>query len=43
MSVARTRQRKSESCLYFTDRAGDRVWRLPPKMTTDSARPEPVR
>jgi hypothetical protein len=33
----------SESCLYFTDKTGDRVWRLPPKMTADVARPEPVR
>ena len=30
----------SESGLYFTNRGGDHVWRLPPKMTSDSAKPE---
>ncbi len=33
----------SESCLYFTDREGTHVWRLPPVMTQDFARPEIVR
>jgi len=33
----------SESHLYFTNQAGDCVWRLPPIMTEDFARPEPVR
>ena len=36
-----TRQ-PSPSCLYFTNRSGDKVWRLPPKMTTDWAAPEAV-
>ncbi|HVJ87399.1 MAG TPA: BNR-4 repeat-containing protein [Caulifigura sp.] len=30
----------SESRIYFTNRAGDHVWRLPPVMTTESAKPE---
>ena len=30
----------SESNLYFTDRAGSRVWRLPGKMTADLESPE---
>lgn len=30
----------SESHLYFTNRAGDTVWRLPYTMTGDTARPE---
>ncbi len=30
----------SESCLYFTNQHGDHVWRLPPTMTADSAKPE---
>ncbi len=30
----------SASALYFTNRAGDRVWRLPQRMTKDAARPE---
>ncbi|MEK7406205.1 MAG: BNR-4 repeat-containing protein [Acidobacteriota bacterium] len=30
----------SESHLYFTDKAGAHVWRLPPVMTEDFARPE---
>jgi hypothetical protein len=34
-----TRQ-PSDSCLYFTNRTGDTVWRLPTRMTTDFARPE---
>ena len=33
----------SESCLYFTNREGDHVWRLPPVMQGGSARPEIVR
>jgi hypothetical protein len=32
----------SESALYFTDRAGSAVWRLPTRMTGDGARPERV-
>lgn len=31
---------KSESRLYFTNREGDHVWRLPVKMTEEHARPE---
>ncbi len=31
---------KSESRLYFTNRAGDHVWRLPTAMEQDAARPE---
>ncbi len=30
----------SESHLYFTNRGGDRVWRLPPVMKEDFARPD---
>ena len=30
----------SESCLYFTNREGDHVWRLPPMMPGDFAKPE---
>ena len=30
----------SESYLYFTNRRGDHVWRLPPSMTADSVVPE---
>ncbi|HXG11121.1 MAG TPA: BNR-4 repeat-containing protein [Gemmataceae bacterium] len=30
----------SESCLYFTNKTGDHVWRLPPVMTDDFAQPE---
>ncbi len=30
----------SESHLYFTNRSGDHVWRLPSRMTTEFARPE---
>lgn len=30
----------SESCLYFTNRNGDHVWRLPTSMSADFARPE---
>jgi len=33
----------SESQLYFTDKEGTHVWRLPPVMTEDSARPEIMR
>ena len=33
----------SESRLYFTNQTGDHVWRLPPAMTADFARPELVR
>ncbi len=36
-------KKPSESYLYFTNRAGDRVWRLPPTMTADTARPEVIR
>jgi len=32
----------SESRLYFTNQAGDRVWQLPVTMSGDSARPQPV-
>ena len=32
----------SESRLYFTDREGSQVWRLPEAMSGDSAPPEPV-
>ncbi len=32
----------SDSSLYFTNRAGDRVWRLPPVMSGDDQKPEPV-
>ncbi len=30
----------SESHLYFTNRTGDHVWRLPPQMTSEFAKPE---
>jgi hypothetical protein len=33
----------SPSSLYFTNRAGDRVWRLPETIEGDTARPERVR
>ena len=33
-------RKPSESRLYFTDREGDHVWRLPPKMTGETAKPE---
>jgi hypothetical protein len=33
----------SESRLYFCDQSGERVWRLPPSMDEEFARPEPVR
>lgn len=33
----------SESRLYFTDREGSRIWRLPATMTEDFATPEAVR
>lgn len=32
----------SVSHLYFTNKEGTGVWRLPPKMTTDFAKPEPI-
>jgi hypothetical protein len=32
----------SPSRLYFCNRAGDRVWRLPYDMSGDFAKPEPV-
>ncbi|MCX7818737.1 MAG: BNR repeat-containing protein [Kiritimatiellae bacterium] len=32
----------SESHLYFTDREGTRVWRLPPVMSGEFAEPEPM-
>ena len=35
-------RKPSECHLYFTNRDGDKVWRLPPKMTEDHARPEVV-
>ncbi|WZP00690.1 BNR-4 repeat-containing protein [Isosphaeraceae bacterium EP7] len=34
---------KSESSLYFTDREGSHVWRLPARVEGDSARPEVVK
>lgn len=34
--------RPSVSHLYFTNQAGDRVWRLPPTLTADRAAPELV-
>ena len=34
---------RSESFLYFTNRTGDHVWRLPPVMKTDFAKPEVIR
>ncbi len=36
-------RRPSQSWLYFTDREGTAVWRLPPRMTDEFARPERVR
>jgi hypothetical protein len=33
-------RKPSESSLYFTNRAGDGVWRLPTLMTADTAKPE---
>jgi len=35
-------RKPSESCLYFTDRTGSRVWRLPPLMRAEFAEPEPA-
>jgi hypothetical protein len=35
-------RRPSESHLYFTDKAGSKVWRLPAAMTADAERPGPV-
>jgi hypothetical protein len=35
-------RKPSESYLYFTNRAGDQVWRLPPVMRAEFARPEAV-
>lgn len=35
-------KKPSESYLYFTNRACDRVWRLPAAMPGDTARPEPL-
>jgi hypothetical protein len=35
-------RRASESRLYFTNRAGDGVWRLPSAMPSDSSKPERV-
>jgi len=32
----------SSSSLYFTNRTGDKVWRLPETMTADVAKPQPV-
>lgn len=36
-------RKPSESSLYFTNRAGDGVWKLPSTMTTDTAKPELVK
>jgi hypothetical protein len=36
-------RKPSESSLYFTDKEGSQVWRLPFKMTEDFARPEAVK
>ncbi|MBN2024224.1 MAG: BNR-4 repeat-containing protein [Pirellulales bacterium] len=33
-------RKPSESRLYFTNKTGDHVWRLPPKMDSDVAKPE---
>ena len=33
-------RKPSESYLYFTDQEGSHVWRLPPKMTGEFAKPE---
>ena len=33
----------SQSSLYFCDKTGQRVWRLPRKMAGEFASPEPVR
>ncbi|MBI5393746.1 MAG: BNR-4 repeat-containing protein [Verrucomicrobia bacterium] len=33
---------KSDSCLYFTNKDGDHVWRLPTAMTGEFAKPEVV-
>jgi hypothetical protein len=30
----------SESCLYFANRSGEAVWRLPVSMASDAAEPE---
>ncbi len=35
-------RRPSESRLYFTDKTGSNVWRLPFRMSTDFARPEKI-
>jgi sugar lactone lactonase YvrE len=32
----------SVSYLYFTDRNGSAVWRLPPRMSSDFAKPEKI-
>ena len=37
-----TRQ-PSDSSLYFTNKAGDHVWRMPTKMKGESAKPELVK
>jgi len=31
---------QSDSCLYFTNKNGDHVWRLPATMTGEFAKPE---
>jgi len=36
-------RKPSTSSLYFTDREGSKVWRLPVKMTGDTAKPEVVK
>ncbi len=35
-------KKPSESDLYFTDRGGTHVWRLPRAMTEDFERPQPA-
>jgi len=35
-------RRPSESRLYFTNRGGDHVWRLPTSMTGEFAKPDIV-
>jgi hypothetical protein len=42
MSADGNARKKSESRLYFTDRDGTHVWRLPTTMTGDTAKPEIV-
>jgi hypothetical protein len=35
-------KKPSESYLYFTNRSGERVWKLPPAMSGEFGKPEPV-